>query len=100
MVPHLALEQAYMDALDTTDRILVVTGIPDAKKGEQLVVLYLDQAGTDEKLHEIISACNVPNMWKPRRDNYVKIDSMPILGSGKLDIMQLRKTAMDAKSKN
>ncbi|MHC4213388.1 MAG: AMP-binding protein, partial [Planctomycetota bacterium] len=100
MVPHQVVEQAYMEGLNTAEQVVAVTGVPDEKKGERLVVLYLEQAGTAEKLHEIISACNVPNMWKPRRDNYVKIDSMPILGSGKLDIMQLRKTAMDAKSKN
>jgi len=45
-------------------------------------------------LHEIYRrAGKLPNMWKPRRDNYIKVESIPLLGSGKLDIMKLRKIA-------
>ncbi len=36
-------------------------------------------------------------MWKPKRDNYIRIESMPVLGSGKLDIMRLKEIAMAAK---
>jgi acyl-[acyl-carrier-protein]-phospholipid O-acyltransferase/long-chain-fatty-acid--[acyl-carrier-protein] ligase len=57
----------------------------------------LEKAGEADKLHGIISRSNLPNMWKPRRDNYIRIESMPALGSGKLDIVRLRKIAMAAK---
>lgn len=50
-----------------------------------------------DKLHKIISESKLPNMFKPRRDNYIKIESMPLLGSGKLDVMGLRKIALAAK---
>jgi hypothetical protein len=39
-------------------------------------------------------------MWKPKPGNYIKVESMPALGSGKLDVMKLRKIALDAKSEN
>ena len=68
------------------------------KKGEELVVLHLDKAGSAEKLHQIIVESKVPNMWKPRRNNYIRVDSMPLLGSGKLDIMKLRKITLAAKN--
>ena len=93
MVPHVGIEEAYLKGLSTHEHIVAVTGVPDEKKGEELVVLYLQQAGTPEDLHEIITNSDLPNMWKPRRSNYIKIDEMPILGSGKLDIMKLRKIA-------
>ena len=57
------------------------------------MVLYLDEAGDPEKLHEIITNSDLPNIWKPRQSNSIKIDEMPVLGSGKLDIMKLRKMA-------
>ena len=98
MVPHLGIEQVYIEALGTSEHVLVVIGVPDPKKGEELVVLYLDKAGSAEKLHQIIVESEVPNMWKPRRNNYIRVDSMPLLGSGKLDIMKLRKIALAAKS--
>ena len=97
MIPHVGVEEVYLRGLDTDEQVIAVTGVPDARKGEELVVLHLEKAGEADKLHGIISRSNLPNMWKPRRDNYIRIESMPALGSGKLDIVRLRKIAMAAK---
>jgi hypothetical protein len=35
----------------------------------------------------------LPNLWHPRKDNYFQIDEMPALGSGKLDMKQLKTIA-------
>lgn len=97
MVPHVGVEEVYMQGLNTNERVVAVTSVPHPKKGEELVVLYLAKAGGVDKLHEIIAGSKLPNMWKPRRDNYIKVESIPLLGSGKLDIMKLRKIASAAK---
>jgi acyl-[acyl-carrier-protein]-phospholipid O-acyltransferase/long-chain-fatty-acid--[acyl-carrier-protein] ligase len=97
MVPHLGVEEVYLNGLCTSEQVVAVTSVPAAKKGEELVVLYLEEAGDVEKLHKVMTESELPNMWKPRRDNYVKIESMPVLGSGKLDVMGLRKIALAAK---
>jgi acyl-[acyl-carrier-protein]-phospholipid O-acyltransferase/long-chain-fatty-acid--[acyl-carrier-protein] ligase len=86
-----------MQGLNTNERVVAVTSVPHPKKGEELVVLYLAKAGGVDKLHEIIADSKLPNMWKPRRDNYIKVESIPLLGSGKLDIMKLRNIASAAK---
>ena len=99
MVPHVGVEETYLRGLDTTEQVVAVTSIPHPKKGEELVVLHLDQTGVPDKLHEIIAKSELPNIWKPRRDNYIKIESMPLLGSGKLDIMRLRELALKAKGR-
>ena len=96
MVPHLGVEEAYLQGLDTVEQVVAVTSVPEPKKGEELVVLYMDKAGNADKLHEIISRSNLPNMWKPRRDNYIRIESIPVLGSGKLDVRRLKKLALAA----
>lgn len=98
MVPHLGIEEVYIKALGIEEQVVAVIGVPDAKKGEELVVLYLDEAGNAKELKKIIEQSDVPNMWKPRKNNYIRIDSMPLLGSGKLDIMKLRKIAIAAKN--
>jgi acyl-[acyl-carrier-protein]-phospholipid O-acyltransferase/long-chain-fatty-acid--[acyl-carrier-protein] ligase len=99
MVPHVGVEQAYHDALGTSEQLVAVTSVPADKKGEELVVLYVEEAGDADKLHQIICDSELPNIFKPRRDNYVKVDSIPLLGTGKLDVMGLRKIALRAKSK-
>ena len=96
MVPHVAVEEIYLQSLDTTERVVAVTSVPNPKRGEELVVLHLDKAGSGEKLHKIIAESELPNMWKPKPSNYIKVESIPVLGSGKLDIMKLRKMAARA----
>jgi len=97
MVGHLRLEEIYLHGLNTTEQVVAVTSVPESRKGEELVVLYLEEAVDADKLHRIADNSAVPNIWKPRRDNYIKIKSMPMLGSGKLDITHLRKIAQAAK---
>ena len=98
MVPHFAVEEVCLKALDVHEQIIAVTSIPDEKKGEQLVVLYKSQAASAEKLHEIISQSNLPNIYKPRKDNFIPVESIPVLGSGKLDIMKVKQIALSAKT--
>jgi len=98
MVPHLGVEEVYLCGLNTAEQVVAVTSVPEHKRGEELVVLYLEKAGGADKLHEIVTNSELPNMWKPRRSNYIKVESMPMLGSGKLDVIQLRKIALSAKN--
>jgi len=97
MVPHVGVEEAYLCGLNTTEQFVAVTAVPNQKKGEELVVLHLDKAGDAENLREIMAKSELPNMWKPRPENYIRIESMPLLGSGKLDVMRLRQIARQAK---
>jgi acyl-[acyl-carrier-protein]-phospholipid O-acyltransferase/long-chain-fatty-acid--[acyl-carrier-protein] ligase len=98
MVSHVGIERVYLQALDTSEQVVAVTSVPDARKGEELIVLYSAEAGDANCLHEIMSRSELPNMWKPRRSNYIKTESIPVLGSGKLDLVKIRKIAQGAKS--
>ena len=47
----------------------------------------LDVAGIIAGLRE----AGLPNIWIPKADDFVKVDALPLLGSGKLDLMGLKK---------
>ncbi|MCK5000373.1 MAG: AMP-binding protein, partial [Anaerohalosphaera sp.] len=100
MIPHIGVEEVYLSAIGSNEQIVAVIGIPEPKKGEELVVLYLPAAGNADKLHEIMTQSDVPNMWKPRKTSYVQIDKMPLLGSGKLDLASIRQIALNTKEPN
>jgi acyl-[acyl-carrier-protein]-phospholipid O-acyltransferase/long-chain-fatty-acid--[acyl-carrier-protein] ligase len=93
MVPHLAVEEKLNEAVGAIHQVLVVTAAEDEKKGEQLVVLYSDEAGDLEALCRAAAESDLPNLWKPRRENFFRIDGLPMLASGKLDLRRLRDTA-------
>ena len=81
--------------LDQPEQLLAVTSIPDERKGEKLVVLFTKEAGGRETLQEIMANSALPNLWKPNDDCYIRIDELPVLGSGKTDILRLRQMALD-----
>jgi len=47
-----------------------------------------------KKLHDIIAKSDLPNLWKPKAGNYIKVESMPFLGTGKIDFVKLKETAL------
>lgn len=38
-------------------------------------------------------ACKITNLWIPKAANFYRIDAIPMLGSGKLDLVALRAEA-------
>jgi acyl-[acyl-carrier-protein]-phospholipid O-acyltransferase/long-chain-fatty-acid--[acyl-carrier-protein] ligase len=41
-----------------------------------------------------MSETDLPNLWKPGRDCYVAVDTLPILGTGKLDLRGVKEAAL------
>ena len=95
MVPHMAIEDKYHQALNAASQVVFVSSAPDEKKGEQLIVFFTPEAGDTKKLFKIMAESDLPNLWKPRKENYIPIESFPILGSGKMDQKRLRDMAKD-----
>lgn len=93
MVPHMAIEERLMQEIKTINQTIFVTSTDDEKKGEQLVVLFTAEAGDAHDLYHILKNSDLPNLWKPRKDNFFKIDAIPTLGSGKINLKYLRELA-------
>lgn len=95
MVPHGKVETALHEAADSIDQVFAVTGIPCEKKGEQLVVLHtLDDARIAAVL-ERLEQSGLPNLFRPRKDAFVHVEALPILGTGKLDLRGVRAVAQE-----
>ena len=70
-----------------------MTGVPDEKKGEKLIVLYTIPEETAAETQEKLSSADIPNLWKPKKDQFFHIESLPYLGTGKLDLRKVRELA-------
>lgn len=95
MVPQIKIEEKLHELAGVTEQTFVVTGVPDEKKGERLVVLH--KLG-DEPLKsclEKFAACDLPNLWKPKADAFYRVESFPVLGTGKLDLRKVKDVARE-----
>jgi acyl-[acyl-carrier-protein]-phospholipid O-acyltransferase/long-chain-fatty-acid--[acyl-carrier-protein] ligase len=51
---------------------------------------------SEEVLEEVLSKltdATIPNLWKPKRGQFLKVDKLPYLGTGKLDLKRLQEIA-------
>jgi acyl-[acyl-carrier-protein]-phospholipid O-acyltransferase/long-chain-fatty-acid--[acyl-carrier-protein] ligase len=93
MVPHGRVEEKLHELAGGTEQLFVVTGLPDEKKGERLVVLHkLAEAKLTELLAKLQQS-DLPNLWKPRADQFYRVEALPMLGTGKLDLRKIRELA-------
>ncbi|HEY4979536.1 MAG TPA: AMP-binding protein, partial [Candidatus Acidoferrum sp.] len=93
MVPHLKIEEKLHELLDADGQVLAVTAVPDEKKGERPVVVHTLSEATLKEVLEKLSKSDLPALWKPRPDQFVFVEKLPYLGTGKLDLRVLRELA-------
>ena len=95
MIPHGTVEEALHVAAGLDTVAFAVTGIPEERRGEQLVVLHiLDNSRIPEVLAKL-AANGLPNLFIPPRGNFIKVDALPVLGTGKMDLRSLKRIAME-----
>ncbi|MGO8931985.1 MAG: MFS transporter [Limisphaerales bacterium] len=93
MVPHIKVEEKLHELAGATEQTFIVVGVPDEKKGERLVVLHKLSPERLQPCLEKLAACDLPNLWKPRPDQFFHLDALPYLGTGKLDLRKAREIA-------
>ena len=93
MVPHMKVEERLQSLLHDP-HVCVVTSVPDAAKGERLVALYTDREVTAQELWEQLSRSDLPKLWIPKREDLRFVESIPTLGTGKVDLRAVRQLAL------
>src|SRR5262249_49863010 len=60
MVPHIKIEEKLHELLELTEQKFVVTGVPDEKKGERIVVLHTVNDEQLKDAQEKLAASDLP----------------------------------------
>jgi acyl-[acyl-carrier-protein]-phospholipid O-acyltransferase/long-chain-fatty-acid--[acyl-carrier-protein] ligase len=93
MVPHVKIEEKLHELAETTEQVLVVSATPDEKKGERLIVFHILNEAQLASLLAQLAASDLPALWKPRKDQFYRVNALPYLGTGKLDLYALKNWA-------
>jgi acyl-[acyl-carrier-protein]-phospholipid O-acyltransferase/long-chain-fatty-acid--[acyl-carrier-protein] ligase len=91
MVPHETIEAAVNKVLGLDgegERRIAVLGVPDAQKGESIVLLSaMPETELDQQCIELryrLLDEGIPSLWCPKR--IIPVPQIPVLASGKLDL--------------
>ena len=96
MVPHVRIEEVLSQLISEDDQgeiSVAVTAVPDARKGERLVVLHRKLKKTPEELCQGLSEEGLPNLYIPSTNSFFQVDELPLLGTGKLDLKSIKQMA-------
>ena len=93
MVPHMKVEE-QVQSLMREPHVCVVTAVPDPVKGERLVALYTDPDMPAQEIWEQLSRSDLPKLWIPKREDLHIVESIPTLGTGKVDLRAVRQLAL------
>ena len=95
MVPHIKVEDKLHELCGATEQTFAVTSVPDEKKGERLIVLHTLPEDKLEACLALLAKSDLPALWRPRPDQFVHVDLLPYLGTGKLDLRRLKEIATE-----
>lgn len=96
MVPHGRVEEALQEAADVEYQVFAVTAVPDEKKGEKLAVLHVVDPNDIPDLLQKVKEGGLPNLFIPRPEAFIRVDALPVLGTGKIDLRALKEIAIEA----
>lgn len=94
MVPHGKVEEALHAVVECDEQRFAVTSIPDEKKGERLAVIHCHD---HEKIDVVVSGLkqsDLPNIFIPKPRDFIKVEELPLLGTGKMDLKALKQIAL------
>jgi acyl-[acyl-carrier-protein]-phospholipid O-acyltransferase/long-chain-fatty-acid--[acyl-carrier-protein] ligase len=97
MVPHIHVEEILQRILggEEDKPLVAVTAVPDARKGERLIVLHLPTDKTADQIAKELTAAGLPNLWIPSADSFFEVSEIPLLGTGKLDLQGVKELAQE-----
>ena len=95
MVPHGRVEQALQEAAGEDEQVFAVTAVPDEKKGERLAVLHTIDPNHLPDIVDQLTVHGLPNLFIPRLDQFLSVEKLPLLGTGKLDLKEVKRVARE-----
>ena len=95
MVPDIKIEEKLHELAGATEQKFVVTGVPDGKKGERLIVLHSLTPDELKTTLDRLGESGLPNLWVPRANQFFHVDDFPHLGTGKLDLRRIHEIALE-----
>jgi acyl-[acyl-carrier-protein]-phospholipid O-acyltransferase / long-chain-fatty-acid--[acyl-carrier-protein] ligase len=97
MVPHMKIEEVINKILGNA--AAVVTALPDEHRGEKLIAFYTQNGISRDELWNRLNQSELPKLWIPKRENLYWLESMPLLGSGKIDLKTIKALAYEQTAK-
>jgi acyl-[acyl-carrier-protein]-phospholipid O-acyltransferase/long-chain-fatty-acid--[acyl-carrier-protein] ligase len=100
MVPHILIEDeitkiiaSRLSESEGGEIVAAVSSVSDERRGERLIILYRHLPILAEEVCKLLQQAGLPNLWIPSPRDFFAVESIPILGTGKLDLRAVKQLA-------
>ena len=73
-----------------------VTAVSDERRGERLVAFVAATSKTPQQIWNELMASGMPKIWIPKFDDIHLVETLPTLGTGKVDLRAIKQMALAA----
>ncbi|MBY0552651.1 MAG: AMP-binding protein [Candidatus Obscuribacterales bacterium] len=94
MVPMGTVESAIRNHCKVNELAVAITAIPDDARGERLVVIHTPELTQSPAEVTALIGTDLPALWVPKAKDFVKVEKLPVGGTGKLDLRALKEIAL------
>jgi len=63
--------------------------------GERLIVLYATDHKSVDEMKTVLTEAGLPNVFIPSSNSFFKVEELPILGTGKIDLKGIKDKAAE-----
>jgi acyl-[acyl-carrier-protein]-phospholipid O-acyltransferase/long-chain-fatty-acid--[acyl-carrier-protein] ligase len=102
MVPFSVIEEALVTIAGGADDgapRAVVTAVPDEATGERLIVVHTALDVPPDDIVKGLVEAGLPRLFIPAPANFHEIESMPLIGIGKVDLEAINRFARETASR-
>ncbi len=92
MIPCCTVESALHQAAGVEGSVFAVTVVRDPRRGEKLAVVHCWDGDVDELLEKARTG-GLPNLFAPKARDFSRVDELPLLGTGKIDLRAVKDAA-------
>ena len=103
MIPHVRIEEAIESVIgpnESDELAVAVTSVDHPSKGERIVVVHTALDLSTDDIRQRLKQAGLPNLFIPASESFIQVDKIPILGTGKLDLRELKELAKSRFSEN
>jgi acyl-[acyl-carrier-protein]-phospholipid O-acyltransferase/long-chain-fatty-acid--[acyl-carrier-protein] ligase len=105
MVPHILIEEEIEKIINSVSSLesetendameinIAVSAVTEERKGERLIVLHRELPITPDEICKLLQKTGLPNLWIPSPNDFFYVASIPLLGTGKLDLRAVKELA-------
>ncbi|MGD9712134.1 MAG: AMP-binding protein [Thermomicrobiales bacterium] len=98
-VPHLLIEEKIAEILSAdggSAQHAVITAVPDPRRGERIVVVHSPLDLSAAEIVDRLGKTGLPRLFIPSPESFLEVESVPTLGTGKVDLRAVRRLAEEA----